>query len=137
MAVLAADTALATPWAATGDRQLRRDIELLSAYGVVGGPITTWPIPWAQISRGISGAILEQLPAHVQNALARVRSHIPRSRDYRGIGLEIKARGTNSPRIVRGFDGGARQDADIKLSADKHMSSTYIRLSAQRRYSCP
>ena len=74
--------ALATPWAPPGDRQLRRDIELLAAYGVIIGPVTSWPVPWSQISRGLSGAGAESLPDHVEDALQRVRARLPRSRDY-------------------------------------------------------
>ena len=121
--------AQAAPWATPGNRQLRRDIEVLAAYEVIDGPITTWPIPWRQISRGIADAQLEALPTHVQNALLRVRTQLPRVRDYRRIGYDIEVKGTNEARLVRDFGGGARQDTDIRLSADRHFSSTYIRLS--------
>ncbi|MCH8863661.1 MAG: hypothetical protein IID51_14325 [Proteobacteria bacterium] len=127
--LLSNGVAKATPWAGPGDRQLRRDIEVLSSYGVIDGPITTWPIPWAQISRGIGGAQLEALPAHVQNALLRVRARLPRTRDYRSIGYDVQVQGTNQVRTVRDFGGGAREEVDIRLSADRHFSSTYIRLS--------
>lgn len=127
--LLPIEAAKATPWAGPGDRQLRRDIEVLSSYGVIDGPITTWPIPWAQISRGIGAAPLETLPAHVQNALLRIRARLPRTRDYQSIGYDIEVQGTNQTRVVRDFGEGAREDADIRLSADRHFSSTYVRLS--------
>ena len=125
--------ALATPWAPPGDRQLRRDIELLAAYGVIRGPVTTWPVPWSQISRGLSGAAADSLPNHVEDALQRVRARLPRSRDYRRIGYEIEAYATNDERVVRGFDGKARSEGDIRLSADRHFTSTYVRLSVSYR----
>lgn len=128
-ALLLHGAAEATPWAEPGDRQLRRDIEILSAYGVISGPVTTWPIPWAQISRHMAETPLEALPAHVQNALLRVRARLPRKRDYRGIGYDVEIQGTNEVRAVRDFGGGARADGDVRLSADKHFSSTYFRLS--------
>lgn len=123
--LLSNGAAKATPWAGPGDRQLRRDIEVLSSYSVIDGPITTWPIPWAQIFRGIGGAALETLPAHIQNALLRVRARLPRNRDYRRIGYEIEVQGTNEVRVVRDFGRGAREDADVRLAADGHFSSTY------------
>ncbi len=125
--------ALATPWAPSRDRQLRRDVELLAAYGVIDGPVNSWPMPWSQISRGLARAGAGALPGHVEDALQRVRARLPGSRDYRRTGYEIEAYGTNDQRVVRGFDGRARSQGDIRLSADRHFSSSYVRLSVAYR----
>jgi len=122
-------TALAEPWVEPGDPRLRADIELLAAYGIIEGPLNTWPVPWAQISHGIAGMERRAYPFHVEAALARVRQAMPQSSDYRGIGVEAELKGTSEQRLVRGFDGGARQEGDISLALDKHWSSTYAKLS--------
>jgi len=44
---LMADRAPASPWVEVGDAQLRSDLEILQAYGLVDNLATTWPIPWA------------------------------------------------------------------------------------------
>lgn len=131
--LLVSTPATATPWAVPGDAQLRRDIELLAAYGIADGPLTTWPMPWAQVSRGIARADLGTLPPHVQRAAQRVKARLPKRRDYRGFGLEGAASGSNEPRIVRGFGGGAREKVDLRVSADVHGSSSYARLSVNFR----
>ena len=38
--------ASAAPWSETGDAQLRSDLELLAAAGVIDNVTTQWPIPW-------------------------------------------------------------------------------------------
>ena len=131
--VVFAAPVLAAPWAEPGDRVLRRDIELLAAYRVIDGPITTWPISWAQISRSFAQISDEPLPMHVQRAIGRVRAHIPAAEDYRGFGVKARLSGTNEPRTVRGFDGGARTEADMSVAIDKHFPSTYVRLEVGYR----
>lgn len=127
--LLATPAALAAPWAEPGDAQLRRDIELLAAYDIVPGPITTWPISWAQISGGIADMEQKLYPAHVEAALSRVEAKMPKVSDYRGIGIEASAAATNDAVLVRGFDAVAREDGETALSVDKHFSSTYIKAS--------
>lgn len=131
--VLSAAPSLAAPWAEPGDRVLRRDIELLAAYRVIEGPITTWPISWAQISRSLAQMPDDPLPMHVQRAIDRVKAHIPAAEDYRGFGVKARLSGTNEPRTVRGFDGGARTEADMSVAIDKHFASTYVRLEVGYR----
>ena len=122
-------TADAEPWVEPGDPRLRADIELLAAYGIVEGPLNTWPVSWSQISHGIASMEERAYPVHVEAALARVRRAMPQTSDYRGIGLEFEAKGASEERLVRGFDGGARQEGDVSLALDKHWSSTYAKLS--------
>lgn len=119
----------AAPWVSPGDSGLRRDIELLAAYGIIDGPVTVWPIPWAQISAGLDTLENRAYPPHVEQAMARLRSHMPRASTYRTVGVEGYAGVTNDERLVRGFDGGAREDGDVSLSLDKHFSTTYLKLS--------
>jgi len=124
---------MASPWASPGDRQARFDIELLADFGIIEGPITTWPISWAQVSRSISDHGGETYPPYVEAAIDRLRAKMPNASDYRGLGYEADIKATNRPRIVRGFDGGARQDADARVSVDKHFSSTYVKMSVNFR----
>jgi len=126
---IAGAQAHAAPWITPGDSGLRRDIELLAAYGIIDGPVTVWPIPWAQISAGLDSLENRVYPPHVEQAMARLRSHMPRASAYRGVGLEGYAGVTNDERLVRGFDGGVREDGDVSLSLDKHFNTTYLKFS--------
>lgn len=133
LGLISVNVASASPWAGPGDRQLRFDIELLADYGVIDGPVTSWPIPWAQITRGISENNDRIWPVHVERAIARIMGQVPKRRDYKQFGLNADLRGTNSARVVRGFDGGARTDADARFSIDRHWSSTFVQLQINVR----
>ncbi len=73
---LAAGAVSASLWAEVGDATLRGDIELLANYGMIEGPLITWPVPWAQISKGLHVDPDRRLPAHVRRSLLRVRERL-------------------------------------------------------------
>ena len=60
--------AIASPWAEVGDNQLRGDIELLQAVGVVNDVTIRWPLPWQSLLQALSSANLAAQPAGVQAA---------------------------------------------------------------------
>ena len=62
---------LASPWAEVGDNQLRGDIELLAAAGVIDGITTHWPLPWQSIVKDLRDNPLAGQPASVRAAAAR------------------------------------------------------------------
>jgi hypothetical protein len=62
----------ASPWAEVGDNQLRADIELLQAAGVVDDVTTQWPLPWRSLLTDLSHADMAGQPASVQAAVRRV-----------------------------------------------------------------
>lgn len=109
--------------------RMRQDIELLSAYDIIDGPVTMWPLPWAQVSRSLAEMPDRAFPGHVEAALARVRAAMPKARDYRQINYEAGIAATNRARLMRGFDQSAREDVDTFASAEKHWGGTYAKLS--------
>ncbi len=122
-------SAHAAPWAEPGDTRLRSDIETLKTWGLVSGPVTTWPIPWKQITAQLNRDIGQPLPAYVRMALARVRDKAPSEKDFGGINYAITARATNKAALVRSFGDTAREDIDTEVSAEKLWSSTAARLT--------
>src|SRR5213083_2362873 len=64
--------AMASPWAEVGDNQLRADIEILQAAGVVEVITIAWPLPWQSLLRDLSHADLARQPAAIQGAAQRV-----------------------------------------------------------------
>src|SRR3569832_1709540 len=62
----------ASPWAEVGDNQLRGDIELLAAAGVIDGITTHWPLPWQSIVKDLRDNSLAGQPASIRAAAARV-----------------------------------------------------------------
>jgi hypothetical protein len=66
--LLAAAPTAASPWAEVGDNQLRSDIELLEAAGVVSTVTIQWPLPWQSLMNELSRAPLAGQSAGVQAA---------------------------------------------------------------------
>jgi len=106
-------TASAQQWAPVGDSNLRRDVELLKTYGIIKGPVNTWPMSWRQITNNINISADQAYPEHIMRAIDRVRSKIPN----KGFRASAIARYTNEPSLVRGFGNTARSDTDLTLSA--------------------
>lgn len=108
---LAGEPALAGPFAEVGDRQLRQDVDLLFAAGLIDGPVQSWPLAWAQIDEGINKARDgRQLDPYVKAAVERL--------DRLGafaaqqVSLDIRIAATNEVSVARDFGQLARAQFD-------------------------
>ncbi|NOZ42956.1 MAG: capsule assembly Wzi family protein, partial [Alphaproteobacteria bacterium] len=119
----------ASPWAAVGDLQLRDDVEILARYGVITGPVNSWPISWKQITRNLSRTPEMNLPSYVRAAVLRVRGKIPGKFN---VGLAVRA--TNNPAIVRSFQKTARNDLDVTARAEYNNSASGTTVHIQGGY---
>ncbi len=120
--------AVASPWLEPGDRALRSDVELLSAYRVIDGPVTAWPVPWAQLSAAMSREA-GGLPRHVAAALERVRARYMAETESNSWRAQVTFAATTEPQLVRGFGSTARDELDATVSAEYMWPSTAVRLS--------
>lgn len=106
--------AIADPWIAPGDSQLRHDLELLADSGLIHAPLTAWPVSWAEVSRDVGGITLDaSRPAWLGAALERVQASA-RSASKTG-SLEANARLTVSenPMALRRFGDVPREEGEI------------------------
>lgn len=127
--LLAAAPAMAGPWAAGGDARMRTDVELLRTYGLIQGPVDAWPLPWAQINRGLDRAeAAEPLPPHVMMAVQRLR----KQSDYESGKSRYMARlsATNEANLVRGFDRVARNPGEATIAASHDLGALSVTLGA-------
>ncbi|HKQ11223.1 MAG TPA: capsule assembly Wzi family protein [Rhizomicrobium sp.] len=106
--------AMASPWAEVGDNQLRADIELLQAVGMVNTLTIQWPLPWQSLLRELSGANLAAQPASVQAAARRVLAQA-RAGSAPGLSAWASLDATNTPSVVYGFDGMGRGEGQAQL----------------------
>ncbi|MFQ3595099.1 MAG: capsule assembly Wzi family protein [Sphingomonadaceae bacterium] len=120
VACLLAWPAGAGPWVEPGDARLRADIELLRSNGIITGPTESWPLPWAQIERGLERARGLALPPGLAAAVQRVEAMA----DYNRRANRFRAEGrvTNEPALVRGFQQTARGDVDMTVAAEHDLS---------------
>lgn len=112
--VLAGPAFANEPWLEVGDLALRSDVEILAAHGLIDGPTTTWPLPAGEITAHLSDpAALDQQPAYVRAAAARVLDALSRHGQPDGFQGRADARLTSQPDVVRGFGAEARNQSDV------------------------
>ncbi|HXC56327.1 MAG TPA: capsule assembly Wzi family protein [Rhizomicrobium sp.] len=127
---LAATGAAASPWAEVGDGQLRSDIEILAAAGVIDNITMQWPLPWASIATHLGDRrALAGQPAFVLAAAARVLRASQSQMQFGALRASATLDATNDPSVVHGFDGLAREMGEGQVSAEYVGQTTAIRLS--------
>jgi len=109
--------ASASPWAEVGDNQLRSDVELLQAAGVLDDVTTQWPMPWQSLRRDMSLADVAGQPAPIQAALQRLGSRAVAATSP-GISAWASLDATNTPSVVYGFDSMGRGEGQAQLSLE-------------------
>jgi hypothetical protein len=120
--------ALASPWAEVGDNQLRSDIALLEASGVIDNITTHWPLPWNSIVAQLGDNPLTDQPSAVRAAAQRVMRHA-RGENRPGLNASIYLDGTNRPSVVYGFDGMGRGDGSAQFILSYSSEETSARLA--------
>jgi hypothetical protein len=113
----AASHAADAGWFASGDTQLRFDLQLLNDAEIIELPISYWPLPRAAVRYALSN-VKDQYATNfaVAAALKRVRA---RFGDTRAGEMEFDAqiRG-GQPGLWRNFDTIAREDGEISSGLD-------------------
>lgn len=110
---LGAGQAAAMTLAMPGNSGLRHDIQLLSDAGLLRGPVTTWPLPWPQISADLARVDKDREHApDVAAALARVRWRLRMRRQTVEARGGVYARGGSDPQFLRGFEDTPRARAE-------------------------
>ncbi len=118
--------ALASPWANPGDSSLRSDVEILSHFGLISGPVNNWPMSWKQITRDFYKADSMTLPIYVSRALDRVQDKIPAE-----INVKAKAYYTNKVAYFRGFEEEARAKGEIEGSVEANLENTSVHIEGR------
>lgn len=120
---------LASPWAEVGDNQLRGDVELLQAAGVISTVTIHWPLPWKSLTAQLEARNLNRAPADVRAAAARLlaRAHQETADGFRA---SAYADVTNRASVIYGFDGMGRGDGQAQLSLSGTSGAFSGRLSA-------
>ncbi len=124
-----AEPAHAGPWLDPGDTGLRHDLQLLADSGVIGTPVTAWPLSWGDIAAQISG--LEQVPDAAAGALARVRSRLRDEGLSTGLRLGAEASIGTEPRLIRDFEDLPRGKGEVAGKLEWTGDRTALRLVAQ------
>jgi hypothetical protein len=115
LAALLSSMAQADPWLVPGDVGLRSDIQLLADAGLLKGPVTTWPMSWADIARDALAADDSEVDAMVADALLRVRARAraASARGFSGAGMRVSA--AHEPGMLRDFGDAPREQGELAL----------------------
>ncbi len=124
-----AATASAGPWLLPGDTGLRHDLQLLADAGVIGTPLTAWPLSWGDIAAQLNGR--DQVPDAVAPALARVQARLREAGPAGGLRLGTDMSLGSQPRLIRDFEDVPREKAEIAAQVEWMGDRTAVRLVAQ------
>src|SRR5271155_5048983 len=129
LAILVTGHARATPWAEVGDLQLRSDIQVLAAAGLIDNVTMQWPMPWggivASLGKVDSG---EGHPEYAGEAAERVEEKARREVQTDRMNYDLSADFTNAPAVVRDFGAMGRQDVQGSIAAEWMGNNTAIRV---------
>lgn len=120
----------ASPWAEVGDAQLRSDIEILAAAGVIDNVTMQWPLPWASIVTDLrkQGTTAQQSD-FVRAAAERVLRTAEGQMQFGALRAGATIDATNSPSVVYSFDGLGRGTGQGQLFGEYMTSTTAVRLA--------
>jgi hypothetical protein len=121
----AATSAAASPWLDLGDNQMRGDVALLAASGIIDDVTTQWPLPAASVIAELADAPLEGASEAV--AANRLGRRLERSGDPLTVGMTLDA--TNRPATVYGFDSLGREKGQAQFTLDFNGAATWGHLA--------
>lgn len=122
--------AAADPWVDPGDTGLRHDLQLLADGGVIGTPLTAWPLSWGDIAAEIQrhpGKVTEAEAA----ALARVQARLREERITGHWRLQAEASAGTDGRLIRDFEDLPREEGEIAVGLEWTGDRTAVRLMGQ------
>jgi hypothetical protein len=102
------------PLIAPGDAALRADIQALADYGIVKGPVTSWPLAWGPLLADIEQHPSESsMPAKVLQALTRVRARARWEAEVDAIRYGAHVAGAENLAAIRSFGDTPRETAEV------------------------
>jgi hypothetical protein len=115
-----------------GDAVLRHDIEQLADYGIIRGPVTSWPLALGSIAADVErGDGARSLPLHVAAALTRVRDRIRRETRTNDLRYQAWLSAAEEPSRIRGFANTPRESGEIGSAISWTGRRVSVELSGQ------
>lgn len=118
LCLLPTSPALAEPWIGPGDVAVRHDLQRLSDAGLLGTPLMSWPVTWAQVARELRGLDATHLSDGERAALQRLRARADREMRVGASGLEARLAAAADPAELRTFEATPRETGEATIAAD-------------------
>lgn len=109
--------AIAGPLVESGDMALRHDIQRLADYGVIKGPVTTWPIAWGPILEDMRAVKSTNLPASVRDSYFRLKRRAEWEARTQELTIRASVAAAENPTRMRSFQDTPRGNAEITAGA--------------------
>jgi hypothetical protein len=115
VAMAMASVASAGPAIAPGDIGLRHEIQLLADYGVIRGPVTTWPLAWDAVEADLRRSVDEEtiLPVAVERARDRLLARAERESQRGRHRVKGRLAVAEKPTRIRGFADTPREEGEV------------------------
>jgi len=111
---LLASSSLAGPAIQSGDLALRHDIQRLADYGVITGPVTTWPLAWGPILADVRRFEADsEFPRDVSDALERIRARGAWETRTNTLRYRVRAAAQVEPASIRSFQSTPREEGEL------------------------
>ena len=109
-----APASFASSVAPAGDIALRHDIQVLADYGVISGPVTSWPISWDALAADLQIAVDNEsvLPNAVERTMQRVIRRASREMSKHNVQVGGSVSGAAEPMRIRGFSSTPREEGE-------------------------
>lgn len=124
-----ATAAGAGPWAQVGDAQLRSDIDILAAAGVIDNITTQWPLPWGGVLSRLEGGALDEQPDYIKDAAERVHAQGMAETQTHELHASASIDVASTPNVVRGFDALGRETVQGQVSAEYIWDTTAVHIA--------
>jgi len=116
----------AAPWTSTEDLRLRIELQRVTDAGLIHIPVTSWPIPWADIEYGLNhqstNMIDPRLEKSLQSSLRYIRKEL--ARNY-GVNSEDTQRNTtfgvsaaNTSSLFNSFGHAVEQGTVVAIGSE-------------------
>ncbi|MGI4879183.1 MAG: capsule assembly Wzi family protein [Janthinobacterium lividum] len=123
--LLGSTAAIAGPFADGGDRQLRQDVDLLKADGLIRGPVDSWPLPWVQINGGLDAARDgRKLDPYIDAAVRRLERLSDLAAQQTSVDARIDA--TSGTAVARDFGDAARANVDASVRGELNFGALSV-----------
>jgi len=111
--LLVSSTVRAGPNIPAGDLVLRHDIQRLADFGVIRGPVTTWPLAWGPVLNDIAQQDASKLPPAILSSLLRVRDRANWETRTQELTFTTTVAAADNATRIRSFQNTPRGKAEV------------------------
>ena len=107
---------VAGPYLPAGDAALRHDVQMLADAGVIGGPVSSWPLAWGSLLEDLRATNVAELPPVLQDSIQRLNRRAARDVQPHQLVVDGSLSVASDVARVRGFQDSPRGEAEAAVT---------------------